>query len=156
LALAKFRDISFRQTGRDMALLKHGGAAGGVAAGLSVFLNAELVNGIDHFLNITKFDEALHQADLVITAEGSIDEQTLQGKGPYGVAKRAKQKNIPVIGFAVKIPAEENSELKKYFDVLFSINNEPDLKKAIEHTKENLTRTAKAIGNLLALRSSMK
>lgn len=152
-ALTKFRDISRKQTGKDMATIKHGGAAGGVAAGLSVFLNARLVNGIEYFLNITKFDEALHKADIVITGEGSIDEQTLQSKGPYGVAKRAKENNLPVIGLAGKIPNQQNKELKKYFDVLFAINNEPDLEKAIYYTRENLTRTARSVGDLLALNS---
>jgi glycerate kinase len=152
-ALTKFRNVTFQQTGKDMASLKHGGAAGGVAAGLSVFMNAELVNGIEYFLGVTKFDEALQKAAIVITGEGSIDEQTLNGKGPYGVAKRAKEKNIPVIGLAGKISADENIELKKYFDVLLAINNDPDVKIAMQHTKENLVRAAKAIGDLLALNS---
>ena len=154
-ALTKFRDVTLHQTGKDMASIKYGGAAGGVAAGLSVFLNAKLVNGIEYFLSITRFDEALQKANLVITGEGSIDAQTLQGKGPYGVAKRAKEKNIPVIGLAGKIPAQENIELKKYFDVLLSINNEPDVKIAMQHTKENLIRTAKSVGDLLTLNSPL-
>jgi len=149
-ALIKLRDIIFQETGKDMAALKYGGAAGGVAAGLSVLLNAELRQGIDHFLNITKFDEALDKADVVITGEGSIDEQTLQGKGPYGVAKRAKERNIRVVGLAGKIPSNENIELKKYFDLLLSISDEPDLKIAMKYTKNNLIRTATTIGNLLA------
>ena len=136
-----------------MTIIKHGGAAGGIAAGLSVFLNAQLVNGIEYFLNITKFDASLNNANLVITGEGSIDEQTLQGKGPWGVAKRAKEKHIPVIGLAGKIPLEENLELKKYFDRLFSINKEPGMESAMEHTKENLVRTAKDLGNLIAAKA---
>ena len=47
-----------------MATIKHGGAAGGVAAGLQTFLNATLVNGIEYFLDITNFNEALHKADI--------------------------------------------------------------------------------------------
>jgi glycerate kinase len=41
---------------------------------------------------------------MVITGEGSIDEQTLQGKGPFGVAKRAKEFSLPVIAFAGRVP----------------------------------------------------
>src|SRR5450432_1088868 len=78
-ALSKLRDIALRETSKDMAAIKHGGAAGGVAAALSVFCNAQLVNGIDYFLTATAFDKALQKADLVITGEGSIDAQTLQG-----------------------------------------------------------------------------
>jgi glycerate kinase len=152
MCLQQFRNISLQQTGTDMNLLKHGGAAGGVAAGLSVWLNAKLVNGIEYFLNATHFNDALKNADILITGEGSIDEQTLQGKAPFGVAKRAKEKNIPVIGLAGKIPLQQNEELNKWFDVLVSINNETDLEKSMRHTKENLTRTAKMLGDLIALK----
>ena len=150
-ALERFSDITFQQTGKDMATIKHGGAAGGVAAGMSAFLNAKLVNGIDYFLEITSFDEALQKADLVITGEGSIDEQTWHGKGPFGVAKKAKQKNIPVIGLAGKVPLQSNEALKKYFDVLIPINNEPSSEKVLQQTKDNLIRTAMEVGNLLSL-----
>ncbi len=118
---------------------------------MSAFLNAKLVNGIDYFLEITSFDEALQKADLVITGEGSIDEQTLHGKGPFGVAKKAKQKNIPVIGLAGKVPLQSNEALKKYFDVLIPINNEPSSEKVLQQTKDNLIRTAMEVGNLLSL-----
>lgn len=155
-ALTKFRDIALHETGKDMAAIKHGGAAGGVAAALSVFCNAKLVNGIDYFLTINSFDDALQKADLIITGEGSIDTQTLAGKGPYGVALRAKEKNIPVIGIAGKVPLRTDIELQKYFDVLLSINNEPfEIATAIKNTKDNLVRTAKKIGDLLAMQTRL-
>jgi glycerate kinase len=152
VALTRLRDIVLQQTGKDLSTLKHGGAAGGVAASLSALLNAELVNGIENFLLLTGFETVLKNVDLLITGEGSIDIQTLQGKGPYGVAKLAKQKNIPVIGLAGKIPLDKSESLQQYFDVLLSINNEPvDLAKAMMNTKHNLQRTAREIGNLLAM-----
>jgi len=76
--LKKFAEVIFRQTGDDVTSLKHGGAAGGVAAGLHGLLGARLVNGIGHFLDATDFGAALRRADLVITGEGQIDEQTLR------------------------------------------------------------------------------
>lgn len=151
-ALTKFNDITLQVTGKDMASLQYGGAAGGVAAALSVFCNAKSVNGIDYFLKINAFDEVLQRADLVITGEGSIDAQTLNGKGPYGVALKAKEKNIPVIGIAGKIPLAEDDQLQKHFDVLLAINNEPcEMTAAIKNTKDNLVRTARAIGEMLAI-----
>jgi glycerate 2-kinase len=153
-SLSKLRDVVLRQTGKDMSLIKHGGAAGGVAAGLSALLNAQLVNGIDYFLSLTGFDEALEKTDLVITGEGSIDLQTLQGKGPFGVAKRAKEKGIQVIGLAGKVPLETNGLLHQYFDQLLCINDEPmELSDALSHTRSNLIRTARALGDLLALQA---
>jgi glycerate kinase len=151
-SLSKLKDVILKQTGKDISLIKHGGAAGGVAAGLAGLLNAQLVNGIDYFLSQTGFDKELGKADLVITGEGSIDIQTLQGKGPFGVAQGAKKKGIPVIGVAGKIPLEPSVDLQKYFDVLLSINHEAmELSEALQHTRSNLIRTAKAIGDMLAL-----
>lgn len=154
-ALARFQDISLSKTGIDIGAIKYGGAAGGVAAGVFGFLRAKLMNGIEYFLDITSFDQDLKKADFVITGEGSIDLQTLQGKAPFGVARRAKEKNIPVIAVAGKIPMESDNELSKYFDVLISINNEASgLEEAMRNTAANLSRTAKMIGDLLALKNN--
>src|SRR6185312_8780254 len=151
-ALSVFRNITLKQTGKDMASVPSGGTAGGAAAGLYAFLNASLVSGIDHFLQMTGFDKALAKADLLITGEGSIDEQTLEGKAPFGVASRAREKNLPVIGLAGKVPLEKNKALEQYFDVLMPIGNEPEgLPVAMKNTAENLIRTSREIGNLLAM-----
>lgn len=154
-ALAKFSEVAFKTTGRNMAEVAYGGTAGGAAAGLYALLCASLVNGIEYFLDLTGFNEALETADLVITGEGSIDEQTLQGKGPYGVAHRAKSKAVPVIGIAGKLPLDKNHKLQEYFDVLLAIGNEPsDLPNALKSTTKNLIRTAHEIGNLLAIKKT--
>ena len=148
-ALSRLSEIVKEQTGRDMTKVMYGGTAGGAAAGLYGLLNATLVNGIDYFLEITDFDKALSPATWVITGEGSIDEQTLQGKGPFGVASRAKNTDLPVIGLAGKVPLEPSAGLKKYFDTLLAIGNEPtDLSGALKNTAANLTRTAETIGHL--------
>jgi glycerate kinase len=151
-ALGRFSEVAFSHTGRDMSSVKYGGTAGGASAGLYALLNARLVNGIDHFLQLTGFDAALEHASLVITGEGSIDEQTLQGKGPFGVAARAREKGVPVIGLAGRLPLERNTALHEYFNVLLSIGHQPqDLSSALRDTRRNMVRVASEIGNLLAL-----
>jgi len=150
--LSKFNDITLQQFGKNMGELKYGGAAGGSTAGIHAYLNAKLVNGIEYFLQLTGFDAALQKADVVITGEGSIDVQTLQGKGPFGVAYLANQRNIPVIGIAGKVPVADDAELNKYFDVLMAIGNEPaDLATAMKFTKDNLVRMGMVVGNMLFL-----
>jgi glycerate kinase len=150
--LSALRAIALKETGKDMAAVKYGGAAGGAAAGLYAFLNAKLVNGADYFLQLTGFEKSLQRSDIVITGEGSIDEQTLQGKGPFAVAFRAKNKNIPVIGLAGKVPVKENPLLKEYFNILMAIGNEPtDMNTAIRFTADNLIRSSQEIGDLVAL-----
>lgn len=120
---------------------QYGGAAGGIAAGLAAYTKAELVNGIEYFLDITGFDQALDKADLVIAGEGSIDKQTLTGKGPFGVAIRAKAKGVPVIGVAGNISSSK--EMNEYFDQLISINPPGiSLEDAMKNTANNLSDTA--------------
>lgn len=150
--LTKLRDVVLNKTGQDMAVIKHGGAAGGVAASLHTFLNARLVNGIDYFLEVTGFEKELKKADIVITGEGSIDEQTLQGKGPFGVAKRAKEFSLPVIAFAGRIAIAPGQSSQQYFDRFISINeNADDIERAIKNTYSNLEKTAKQLGDSLFL-----
>jgi glycerate kinase len=149
--LEKFALITMKQKEKDITTLPSGGAAGGVAAGLYGWLNASLVNGINYFLDLTFFDKSLNNSDLVITGEGSIDQQTLNGKGPFGVALRAKQKRLPVIGIAGKVPFHKSENMQQYFDVLLPIANEPgELFDALKNSKQNLIRTAKEIGTLLS------
>lgn len=149
--LARFNDIVLCKMDKDMSAVKHGGAAGGVAAGLHTFLNAELVNGIDYFLQATGFEKELAQANMVITGEGSIDLQTLHGKGPFGVAKKAKEFLLPVIGMAGRVPALIDKSLQQYFDQLISINdNEADLETAIKNTFTNLEKASQHFGDRLS------
>jgi glycerate kinase len=143
--------IALVQTGINMTTIKHSGTAGGAAGGLFVFLNASLVSGANSFLQLTDFDNSLESMDLVITGEGSIDEQTLQGKAPAAVALFAKTHAIKVIGLAGKLPPEPIEALNQYFDELYNINQEiTDLPTALKNTHLNLERVAREIGNSLA------
>ena len=73
------------------------GAAGGLGAGLVAFCGARIVSGVDYVLDAIGLDQALRDADLVVTGEGHMDAQTARGKTPVGVARRAKAQGKPVI-----------------------------------------------------------
>lgn len=134
-----------------MEEIQYGGAAGGAAACLCAYAGAKLMKGIDFFLDELQFDDLLVQADMVITGEGSIDAQTLEGKGPMGVAQRAKQKGIPVIAMGGEIKSPHSKILSLYFDQLIAINQEGDpLEISIKNTKDNLTRAATDWSNNLS------
>lgn len=136
---------------KNMAEIKYGGAAGGIAAGLAVYTKAKLVSGIEFFLDELHFDQALKEADLVITGEGRIDGQTLEGKGPFGVARRARKKGIPVLGMAGEISSKQGKGISLYFDDLISVNPpQAVLKEALRNTGKNLTHCAFELGNMLA------
>ena len=92
-----FARIIFQVTGVDVTDMPGAGAAGGLGGALKAFLRAEISRGADMVLDAVHFDDAIKDADLVITGEGRIDSQTLTGKLPYVVARRAALQNIPVV-----------------------------------------------------------
>ena len=151
--LYQFNKIVKKDLNVDMDSLKHGGTAGGVAAGMAAFMNAKLVSGISYFINIVNFENELINTDLLITAEGKLDTQTLEGKGPFGVAEKALQHKIPVIILAGQVPLETSKQLHRYFNVILPIGNAPSsVEDAIKNTAADLERTAFELGNLLALK----
>jgi glycerate kinase len=79
------------------------GAGGGVAAGAIAGLGASVESGFDLIAGLTGVDRALDRADLVITGEGSLDEQSLNGKAPAGIAARARSRGVPLLALAGRI-----------------------------------------------------
>jgi len=129
----------WEQYRRDMVNLKHGGAAGGTAAGLWAFLKARLVLGSRYVLNELYFDLAAEKADLIITAEGKLDNQTINGKAPFEVAMRAKRFKKTIIAIAGQTPS---TNVQLYHGV-FSIMNKPmTLANAIKNTDKLLYNTS--------------
>jgi glycerate 2-kinase len=80
--------------GSEQAGTPGAGSAGGLGFA-AILLGARMVSGADFFLDLLRFDHALKTCDLVITGEGKMDEQTLSGKLPLAVARRAAP--VPVI-----------------------------------------------------------
>lgn len=150
-ALARLSGIALLQTGKDMSAVTGGGTAGGAAAGLYAFLGAGLVPGIGYFLDITRFDDAIPGSGLLVTGEGCIDDQSLHGKAPVGVAVRGKRAGMKVIGLAGMIPQPVHVQFRDYFDALLCINDGSETPATmLLHTRINLERTAFALGNQLA------
>ena len=94
--MKNYNSVVLKTLGIDMSKLEHGGAAGGLASGLMAFLGADVQSGIETVLDLLDFDALLQNADAVITGEGCIDEQSLQGKVICGISKRCIKKNVPV------------------------------------------------------------
>lgn len=89
IALQKF-------SGTDVSNIPGSGAAGGMGAGIMALLNGELVPGVNLVIEQTEFEKQLRNVDLIITGEGKMDEQTLNGKVVYGICQLAKAYSIPV------------------------------------------------------------
>lgn len=95
--LDQLADVIAIEFGKGVKELKGGGAAGGLGVGLVIFAGAKIEKGIDLILELCKFDMLAKETDLVITGEGMTDFQSVMGKAPIGVAKRAKAFNLPTI-----------------------------------------------------------
>lgn len=86
------------------------GAAGGLGFGLKTFCQAELVSGFDLVAQALNLEEKIAAADIVITGEGSLDAQSLDGKGPIGLAKLARAAGKKTIGIAGQVSEEAKPE----------------------------------------------
>ncbi|MCC5931619.1 MAG: glycerate kinase [Cyclobacteriaceae bacterium] len=134
--------------GKDYGHAAHGGAAGGISYILMAMGKAAVVQGVDYLLHLIGFRKSLEGASFLITGEGSLDGQTLGGKGPSGVAKLAADCGVPTIALAGKI--ENEVALNKLFAAVFPISNgAADLRFLMKNTSADLERTSRQIGNLL-------
>ena len=95
--LVNFSQVVQNQFGIDLQTVEGSGAAGGLGSGCVAFLNAKLQSGIETVLQAVEFEKHLIGADLVLTGEGKIDQQTLQGKLIAGVARAANAQHVPVV-----------------------------------------------------------
>lgn len=155
--LSRLSSISTKATGVDMDSLKYGGSAGGVAAAMKAYLGAQLVSGISYFLETVNFEKATAKSDLILTAEGKLDEQTLEGKGPFGVATTAMKYGISVVFLTGQMPAQISAKLHKYFNVIIPVGHGPStIEEAIHNTSTDLQRTAFELGKLLSLQNNWK
>lgn len=87
----------------DLQEIRGSGAAGGLGGGLVVFLGADLRPGIEIIIEENRIEEKMSDLVLVITGEGKMDGQSIQGKTPVGVAQKAGEKDIPTIVIAGEI-----------------------------------------------------
>ncbi|MFO7814124.1 MAG: glycerate kinase [Halanaerobiales bacterium] len=144
--LRHFNKVVKEQLNKNVNKIKGAGAAGGLGAGLVAFLDAELKNGIDITLDIVNFDQKIKGVDLIITGEGMLDGQTVYGKTPIGVAKRAKEHHIPVVAVAGSLGEGVEKVLNNGIDSYFSIVDKPDtLEKIISRTENLLTNLSEQI-----------
>ena len=149
-ALAYFAEVLARTEGVGAAAAEYAaspgaGAAGGIGYG-ALLLGARFRPGIEVMLDVLGFASALERADLVVTGEGSLDEQTLHGKAPAGVAAaaRAAGKEVVAVCGRLALPAEAlgRAGIRRAYP-LTSV--EPDVEKCIADAGPILERVAEGI-----------
>lgn len=152
--LKHFAKVTSDFLGEDFSQVKGAGAAGGLGFGFMAFLGGKLESGIQIILKENQLEEAIKDADLVITGEGRLDNQTAMGKAPIGVAKLAKKYNLPVIGLAGALAQEAKKCNEEGIDAYFSIiNSAMSLEEAMnrENALKNMTQTTEQIFRLVSI-----
>ena len=100
--MTKLAGLFAQETGTDVSNLPGAGAAGGLGGALMAYAHASISSGVERIMDLVGFDEALQQADRVLTGEGRSDAQTLLGKVPYGVLRRARGIPVALISGAIE------------------------------------------------------
>lgn len=124
------------------------GAAGGAAFGLLTFLGAELMSGFQWLRDLLKLDTRIANADLILTGEGSLDAQTLEGKAPGAIAHLARQQRKPIIAFAGAVEREAETAFHAALPIT---NGAMELAEAMDCGAKLLRDAARRCGNLLSL-----
>jgi glycerate kinase len=145
-ALARWAELTRLVTGRDLASAPGAGAAGGTGFGALAYLGARLAPGVELVLSLIGFDDELAGADLVITGEGSLDEQSLGGKAPMGVARAAARHGVPVIAVAGQVRLTERQLADAGFAAAYSLADlEPDPRTSMVRAADLLDRIGQKI-----------
>lgn len=151
-ALGHYAKLIARDLDVEVLNLAGGGAAGGMGAGLFAFCGAELRRGIEIVTEALSLDAHVADADLVITGEGRIDNQTINGKVPVGVASVAKRYNVPVIGIAGSLTADvgvvHDHGIDAVFSVIYKICSLDD---ALANAGENVRMAARNIAAVVRI-----
>jgi glycerate 2-kinase len=148
-ALTRLADVVATEFGFDYRDEAGAGAAGGLGFGLLSFCGATIRPGFEVVAEAVGLEPKMKDADLVITGEGSLDRQTLEGKTPVGVARLARKLGKPV--FAIVGRASEDRELREIFDGIYQnarsrMTQEENMKRAAELLRGNARELAETFG----------
>ena len=148
-ALMKLADIVAREFGFDYRNEPGAGAAGGLGFGLLSFCSGTIQPGFQVVAEAVHLEAKMKDADLVITGEGSLDRQTLEGKTPSGVARLARKLHKPV--FAIVGRAIQDQQLSELFDGIYEnarpgMSQQENMKRAAEFLRENARELADTFG----------
>jgi glycerate 2-kinase len=121
--LTTLADVASRDLGSDFREVPGAGAAGGLGFGLMTFSGARVKSGFEIVAEFVRLRSAIEEADVVITGEGRLDEQTLEGKGPAGVAWLARAAGKPV--FAIVGSGGETPAVSALFESVLVLARPP-------------------------------
>ena len=121
------------------------GAAGGLGMALSVFLGAHIRSGVEELLRLINIDKALEGADLVVTGEGKLDMQSLQGKAIGGVAAHARRAGVPVVALCGTVELDESHFGGLGLSSVIDVSEGQTLAHALARAEENYLAAARSL-----------
>jgi glycerate kinase len=136
-ALAKLADVVSKEFGVDYRNEPGTGAAGGLGFGLTSFCGAKIQPGFDVVAEAADLESKMKDVDVVITGEGSLDRQTLEGKTPAGVARLARKLRKSVVAMVGR--ASQDRDVGELFDEVYELA-QPKMSE-----KENMARAAELL-----------
>ncbi|NMD37047.1 MAG: glycerate kinase, partial [Planctomycetes bacterium] len=150
-------EVLERHCGRAVASLPGAGAAGGTAASLVALFGARLVSGFETIAALAGLEREIAGAGLVITGEGRVDAQTLQGKVPLGVARLARRAGVPVMIVGGEIRPEAEALREEGVCGFFPIVSGPVSRaKAMSGARELMRATGRRIGYVLGFAAKQR
>ena len=134
--LTSLAEVAQKQLGVNYTAIPGSGAAGGAAFGLKTFLGASFIKGIDFMLRLSNLEAIFTKGavDLIITGEGAIDAQTLNGKVIHGVLQLGKKYQTPVVAICGQLSLEKSSCREQGLAEVIEIR---DPNKPIAYSMEN-------------------
>jgi glycerate kinase len=148
-ALTRLADVVATEFGFDYRDEAGAGAAGGLGFGLLSFCDATIRPGFQVVAEAVGLELKMKEVDVVITGEGSLDRQTLEGKTPVGVARLARKFGKPVFAFVGR--ATKDPEVLNIFEGIYEnarpgMSEKENMKRAAELLRENARELAETFG----------
>src|SRR5262249_22246761 len=148
-AVTRLADVVATEFGFDYREEAGAGAAGGLGFGLLSFCKATIRPGLEVVAEAVGLERKMKDADVVITGEGSLDRQTLEGKTPAGVARLARKFGKPVFAFVGR--ATKDPEVLNIFEGIYEnarpgMSEQENMKRAAELLRENARELAETFG----------
>jgi glycerate 2-kinase len=145
--LTRLAQLVAQETGRDCADAPGAGAAGGTAFGAMAVLGARLEPGIGTLLDLVNFADVVRGAGLVVTGEGSLDDQSLRGKVPVGVAQAASDHGVPVVAVTGRCSIGQDRLSAVGISAVYALSDvESDPARSIAQAAPLLERLASRVG----------
>ena len=150
--LQHFAQLIERDVGVEVEHIAGAGAAGGMGAAMLAFLKGQLRPGCEIIAKAVGLEAAVQDADLVITGEGRIDQQTIFGKTPFGVATVARKHGKPVIGIAGSLGTNAHVVHDHGIDAIFSVLSRTcNIEDAMAEAAFNVRSAARNVAAMLAI-----